>query len=405
MMHRRPGLVRVTLALMVLVFVGGCTSSAPTTGQNGSVSRTGQGAATLALINGTLIDGTGAAAIPGAVVLMAGNRIIAAGPSAQVTVPPGVETIDVGGATILPGFINAHVHFAFDAAHLKAWAQGGVTTVRDEGAAPSQIADLKTFRASIERDANNARLVSFGSMMAVPGGYGQLYVSSPEEARQAVLTEVADGVDGIKVAIEDGYGGTRGLPKLTPEELKTIVDTAHAHHISVSGHITSGLYLQGLLDAGVDDVAHLPYDYLPSASVQQMIDDGVYLIPTFTVFHNYGVATAIPESNLTQIVQLGGKVALGNDYGGGPGDFELGIPMFEIESMAEAGMTPMQIIQASTMNAARVIGMANDLGTLQSDKYADVLVVGGDPLQDLQALRNVKLVVHNGVVITDKIRK
>ncbi len=412
-MHRRTNPLIVIVALTILGSAGGCgagaapvvASEVPATGSpSGHASPTGVTAATLALVDGTLIDGTGAPAISDAVVLIAGERILAAGPADRVRVPAGVETVDLDGATILPGFINAHVHYAFDRANLRAWARGGVTTVRDESASTVQVAGLGAFRAEVVADPANARLVSAGTMLAVPGGYGYLYVSSPAEARTAVLAEIGYGADAIKVALEDGYAGTHGLPKLTPDELKAIVETAHEAGLPVSGHITQAANFQPMLDAGVDDIAHLPYDPISTESLRRMIAGGVYIVPTFTVFRNYGAPVDGCVDNLRRIVELGGKVALGNDFGGGPGDFESGIPMFEIESMSKAGMTPLQIIEAATADAARVLRMEQDLGTLEPGKFADMLVIGGDPLKDLQALRNVELVVHNGAVIRDEIR-
>jgi imidazolonepropionase-like amidohydrolase len=392
---RRP--LSVLAALLAVAALAGCSSSAPTS------SAAPQSAApkpTLAVVNGTLLDGTGAAAVPDAVVLIAGDRIIAAGPAATLAVPAGVKTIDAGGGTIMPGFINAHVHFAFDEANLKAWAQGGVTTVRDESSLPAQIDGLKAFRAQIEKNPGDARLISSGSMLGVPGGYGQRFVNSVDEARAAVLDELDKGVDGVKISMETGYANTHGLPVMPDDQIKAIVDTAHAHGLYVSGHITIGHYLQPMLDAGVDDVAHLPTDPAPVTALQNMVDRGVYITPTFTVFRNYGAALGTAENNLSQFVKLGGKVALGNDYGGGPGTFELGIPMFEIEEMTLAGMTPMQIIVASTSNAAHVIRMSDSLGTLAAGKLADVLIVNGDPLTDLKALAAIRCVVHGGTVIT-----
>jgi imidazolonepropionase-like amidohydrolase len=317
-----------------------------------------------------------------------------------------VKTVDVGGATILPGFINAHVHYAFDKAHLQAWAQGGVTTVRDEATRSGQaLSEALSFRDEARKDPQYARLVSAGSMITVAGGYGDLFVSSPEDARQKVLEELDAGADLIKVSLEDGYAGAHNLPKLTPEELKAIVTAAHERGTLVSGHITQGAYLQPMLDAGVDDIAHLPYDFIPPESLQQMVKQGVYLVPTFTVFRNYGAPLNGLTRNLMQFVQIDGKVALGNDYGGGPGDFELGISMYEIQMMSNAGMTPMQIIIASTMNVAHASNLENELGTLESGKIADVLVVGGNPLEDLQVLMDVRLVIHEGVIIRDEIQE
>jgi imidazolonepropionase-like amidohydrolase len=402
-MHKgvaRAGAWRATcISLLMAASVVACGPSRPGPTGEASASPSPRPAPTLAIVNGTLIDGTGAAAVPNAVVLIAGDRIIAAGPAATLAVPAGTRTVDAGGGTIMPGFINAHVHFAFDEANLKAWAQGGVTTVRDESATPEQIAGLKAFRSQIEKNPSDARLISSGSMLGVPGGYGQRFVNSVDEARAAVLDEVDKGVDGVKISMESGYANTHGLPVMPDDEQKVIVDTAHAHGLYVSGHITIGHYLGPMLDAGVDDVAHMPTDPAPLASLQNMVDRGVYITPTFTVFRNYGAALGTAEANLAQFVKLGGKVALGNDYGGGPGTFELGIPMFEIEEMSAAGMTPMQIIVAGTSNAAHVIRMTDSLGTLEAGKLADVLVVNGDPLSSLKALTDVRYVVHGGTVI------
>jgi imidazolonepropionase-like amidohydrolase len=149
----------------------------------------------------------------------------------------------------------------------------------------------------------------------------------------------------------------------------------------------------------VDDVAHVPYDTIPDSDLRRMVTAGVYLVPTFTVFRNYGANVDGCVENLRRFVAMGGKVALGNDYDGGPGVFELGIPMYEIEMMAKAGMTPIQIVQAGTSNAASVVNLDDQIGTLTAGKAADILVVDGNPLQDVQALRSVRIVIHAGVEI------
>jgi len=239
-------------------------------------------------------------------------------------------------------------------------------------------------------------------MLAVPEGYGILFVSTPAEVRQAVSKEADDGVDAVKVALEDGYAGKSGLPKLTPEELKAIVDAAHERDLPVSAHITQGAYLQPMLDAGVDDIAHVPYNLIPAASLEQMVRQGVYLIPTFTVLRNYGAPIDVCVANLEWFTRLGGNVALGNDYAGGLGDFEMGIPMYEIQKMFDAGMPPMQIIVASTRNAAHVLRLDGEIGTLEPGKVADVLIVSGNPLDDLQSLNNIRMVIHYGTIIRDE---
>jgi imidazolonepropionase-like amidohydrolase len=134
-----------------------------------------------------------------------------------------------------------------------------------------------------------------------------------------------------------------------------------------------------------------------------MVAHGTYITPTFTVYKNFGTSLYALEQSVGQLSSAGVHIALGNDYGGGPGDFELGIPMIEIEEMAASGMTPMQVIEASTRNGAQELRLGSQVGTIETGKLADILVVAGDPLADLQALRNVSLVIHGGTIIRDEL--
>ena len=380
---------KIILLLSVSLLLAGCAPSA-----------TQQDA--LVLINGTLIDGTGAAPIPKAILVIRGEQIVAVGTRDEVNIPDGAHVIDLKGTTILPGFINAHIHSGFRGENLQAWAYGGVTTVRDEGIISSgSLDELMAFRDSAAKDPMNARLVSSGYMISVPDGYGDIFVDSPEEARRKVFEELDAGVDMIKISMEDGYAGKSGLPKLTDEEIIAIITAAHERGTHVSGHITQAEYLEVLVNAGVDDIAHIAYDVVPDEVWKDMVAKDIYLVPTFTVFRNYSAPVDICVLNLRNFVELGGKAALGNDYGGGPGKFELGIPMYEIEKMSEAGMTPMQIIEAATQNAAHVLNIEDQVGTLEAGKVADVLVVAGNPLEDLQALTDIRMVIHNGTIIRD----
>ncbi len=356
--------------------------------------------ASYALVNGVIIDGTGVAPVHNGILVVNGSVIAAVGPRSQVTAPPGAEVIDVQGATILPGVVNAHVHDAFDVPRLKTWAWNGVTTVRDEGMRrqPSLEAQL-AIRDGARLNPECARLVSAGYMMTVPGGYGGLEVSSSSDARQKVFDQLDRGVDLIKLAQEDGYAGTRNLPKLSGEEITAIITAAHERRTVVSAHITQSAYWEIVAAAGVDDVAHVAYDPVSDAVLEMMVINKIVLVPTFTVFRNYNAPVSVCIDNLRRHVNKGGAVALGNDYGGGPGSFEEGIPFYELTCMLEAGMSRMAILVACTRNAARVSHVDSLLGTLEAGKIADVLVVRGDPLEDLNALSKVRLVIHDGINI------
>jgi len=195
-----------------------------------------------------------------------------------------------------------------------------------------------------------------------------------------------DGTGVIKITFSSS------LPVLSPEEAEAIVETAHARGIPVTAHATNLSELQRALEAGVDDVAHMVGDRVPTRTIRHMVRTGVSWVPTLEALSDAGGA------NLRRFLAAGGQVALGTDAGYLDG-LEIGMSLDEIALMAEAGMTPMQIIVAATRNGARICRLENELGTLQAGKVADVLVVDGDPLQDLRALTRVRLVMHEGVTI------
>jgi imidazolonepropionase-like amidohydrolase len=366
--------------------------------------------ATLSLINGRLIDGIGADALPDGAVVIRNGRIVAAGPSTQVEIPANTKIIDVQGRTILPGFINAHVHAAYSAWRLKAWAKGGVTTVRDLGAFGRYTRAKFVTRDTLNANPKCARLFAVGSFINVKGGYPIAYwgghavtITSPEEARRAVNKLIDDGADVIKTAMESGYAfGQSGWPLLSAEEAKALVDTAHERGKPVTAHVTSARDLNRALDAGVDEIAHMVVDELSEQLLSRMIEAGTRWVPTLELWQ--GVSRIYPVSygsmaikNLTLFVEAGGEVVLGTDYAGAPNvNFDLGMPIHEIEWMQEAGMTPMQIIVAATKNGARSCNMQNELGTLEAGKLADVLVVDGDPLADIHALTSTHLILREG---------
>jgi imidazolonepropionase-like amidohydrolase len=368
---------------------------------------------TLALINGTLIDGTGAEPLVGGAVVIRGDRIVSTGLSTQVEVPANADIIDVQGGTILPGFINVHVHNVYEKETLKAWARGGVTTVRDMGADEPDTAGLFGLRDALRTTPECARLVAVGSFVNVEGGYPIVYldeyaitVTSPAEARQAVNRLVDAGADVIKTAFESGYAfAESGWPLLTPEEATALVEAAHERGKLVSAHVTSALDLERALDAGVDEIAHMVVDTLPEDLIARTVESGTRWVPTLELWEGVSSEFPVPHGtraieNLALCLAAGAEIAVGTDYDGVPYiDFDLGMPIREIELMKEAGMTPMQIIVAATRNGARSCNMETELGTLEAGKLADVLVVDGDPLADIHAFTNPCVVLREGKVI------
>jgi imidazolonepropionase-like amidohydrolase len=344
---------------------------------------------------GTLIDGSGADPLPDAALVIQDNRIVAVGPRAEVSLPPGAQIIDLPHATILPGFINTHVHNAYVARNLRTWAQAGVTTVRDLGHSLGRR--YFSIRDRLRADPRNARLIAAGPLVTVPGGYPiagndfpSLTVTSPEDARIKIEQLIDDGADVIKITLTSGHA-----PSLSPEEAAAIVDTAHQRGIPVTAHATTAEDLLRALDAGVDDVAHMAVDRVANKVIRRMVGAGVSWVPTFEPLENRG------QTNLRRFIAAGGRVALGND-GGYLTGIEVGLPMREIQALHDAGLTPMQIILAATRDAAYVCRRADVLGTLQVGKLADILVVNGDPLRNLDALQDVQLVIHDGVIIRNE---
>ncbi len=361
------------------------------------------------LVGGRMIDGTGAQPVEDAVVVISAGRILAAGPRDGIEIPILSEVLDVSGMTVLPGFFNAHVHRGLSAANLGAWARAGVTTVRDLG---SDEYSLAVFRDYFPPEPDRARLVASGPLITVPGGYPivpfgggwSTTVSSVTDARETGERLLDGAADLLKLALETGTMFGQPIPVMSLAEASMLVRVAHGRGTVVSAHITSTVDLGLALDAGADDLAHMAVDrLLTAAEIQRIVDDDVAWVPTLELWLCAG-RRAMAVANLRRFVAGGGRVALGTDYEGYTCNWELGMPMTEIRLMAEAGMTPMQIIVAATLNGARVSNLDRDLGTLERGKIADVLVVEGDPLSDLDALQDARLVIHEGTIVRNDLQ-
>jgi imidazolonepropionase-like amidohydrolase len=188
------------------------------------------------------------------------------------------------------------------------------------------------------------------------------------------------------------------------EEVNKIVQTAHRLNKKVSAHISTSMHVHMAIAGDVDDLAHMAIDYVPNSVIFSVIEQDIYWVPTLELWelvserHNL-IWNEIALDNLIRFNSGGGKVAMGTDFGGYDVDFELGMPMVEIQLMLQAGMCAMEIILSATKNAAIVCDKEDELGTIEVGKIADIIVVKKDPLEDLQVLSDVQIVIHNGKIV------
>jgi imidazolonepropionase-like amidohydrolase len=395
--------IALLLIISILPFSVTCKTCRNPVSDDGTNDNPGEA---IAVTNGVMIDGTGSEPVPDAVIIIQDGHIESVGTASAVEIPAGAMTIDVEGAYILPGFMNTHVHSGYDEGNLTQWATSGVTAVRDLGNFADSPGEAFAKRDARLRDNENSRLVAAGPLVTTVDGYGNYYVTTPADAREKVNGLIDSGADLIKIAIEDNLQGRR-WPMLSMDEIRAIVETAHARDRQVSAHISRSKHLDMAIKSGVDDVAHMIVNDLPDSLITSMIDADIYWVPTLELwkgvseYHDLNWDNTAKD-NLGRFVLAGGKVAIGTDFDGYIIPFELGMPMLEIELMREAGMTPMEIIVAGTRNAAHVCGLENELGTIEPGKIADLIAVDGNPLDDLGYLLNIELVIHNGEIIRDK---
>ncbi|MGD2215542.1 MAG: amidohydrolase family protein [Gemmatimonadales bacterium] len=392
----------------------------------------------LVIRNGTVIDGTGREPIVDGVVILHADSIVAVGEAADFEIPDGARVLDAGGGSILPGIINSHTHATDNPATRSAFLTDGVTTVCNLG---TSLAQLPGFEEASVPEGPSARGFWAGPIITVPGGYpGPVYgfqfsyeVATPEEARAAVADLLDRGASMIKIALAPG-DPRDPWPVLDLETVKAIVEEAHARSVLVRAHVFEPYLVEDIvLPAGVDVIEHSPFPILEpdeEASVlasddpgrqlfdvvapefetlqARVVEQGIVMVPTLDA-HIGGLFNKSDRTLVEQIVvdvhvevvhrfhALNGTIAVGNDYGANP-EVESGMPLTEMKLLSAAGLTSLEVIEAATRNAAFVCGQGETLGTLEPGKLADIIVVGGDPLVDLEAMDDVQAVIKGGVV-------
>lgn len=373
----------------------------------------------IALRGGLVIDGTGRRPHYGTVTIENDIiRSIGAGPD-------DVAHINLAGCTLLPGFVHAHAHTGFkhlsgedlqdyDTGWLEACLDAGITTERDMGALNrTPLEKVLQRRDELNATGRFPRIVSPGKFIAAPGGYGgqdPLAVASAGEADAVVGRAALAGADFVKTSLEYGFGPGTALPRLTEEQLRAICAAARARGLRAAAHISQCEPLRLLVEAGITDAGHVPYEPMDDALIASMVRRGVVMTPTLTLYAMLGEkfgAPLLPQAldNVRRFHGAGGAVAVGDDYiEPEPPWYRPGLPIREIELLGQAGLDAMAIIVALTANGALACGLAGETGTLEVGKRADVAVVRGNPLDDIACLKEIEMVVSAGRIVRGRCR-
>ncbi len=397
-----------------------------------------------------LIDARGDRPIERGAVLVEGTKIRAVGRQSEVRPPEGaqVEAFDFPGKTIMPGMIDCHTHHngfgdgrsgddlatlpdevltLQSARNALASLFAGVTTIRENG--PKNMTMFRLRDAINQGITMGPRMVLCGRPVAIIGGHMGYFgteVTGPDQCRAAVRQLVKEGADYIKITATGGSTRTSFplRPSFTVEELRAIVDEAHkfgkltaAHCVSTQGTVNS-------LDAGVDMIIHCVFkeadgtDNFREDVAERIGKQEAFVNPTLHVGRAriWALQSKQQEAGLSpeeqarldeslrgfevrlkdcgRLVEMGLKVITGSDSSWG--DYKLGNTVYEVECLAMAGLSPMQAVISVTREAARSLGVDHLVGTLEPGKEADIIVVDGNPAQDVNALWNVAEVFKAG---------
>lgn len=398
---------------------------------------------------GRLIDGVTKTPRTKVSIILHNDRIVAVEPG--FVTRPDARVIDLTQATVLPGLIDVHVHITdqfdggdpirekvtrttFDSAFLstryaKATLDAGFTTIRDVGSDTDLVVALK--RAINAGTIPGPRMFVAGAPLGPTGGHGDpangldsglshagwddVVIDSAEKARHVVREMHRRGVDLIKIMPSGGVlsiGDDPNLQLMADDEIKAVIDTAHALGMKVAAHAHGTLAINRALAFGVDSIEHGSFADAESYSLFKA--HGAYLVPTLLIGERVlELARAHPEqlppgaaakaiavvpimqANFGKAYRAGVKIAFGTDESLVPH----GQNAREFALMVKGGMTPIDAIFAATANAADLIGDSADIGSIQAGRYADLVAVAGDPLSDITQMQHVTFVMKGGIVV------
>ena len=398
-----------------------------------------QNSETVAIVGANVVRLDGSGVLRDAVVLVENGKISQLGAASSVTIPSGARRIELNNAWLAPGLMNMHVHFGLilpgkekarlvdesdaalalrmaSAARQSLWS--GTTTVRLPG--DKRHADIALMRAIERGEAVGPTMISSGEMVDITNGHGASGVThdGPYELMKGVRREVSAGATWIKIAISGGIasqGGGISEALMTPEEIHAVIDTAHRLGAKVTAHSGSPSATSSAVEEGIDCIEH-GY-HLTREVLRQMKNAGTWYVPTIVVSQPatlpFFVKLGSPEwylkrrdsvgkdhwNALKMAIEEGVNIAVGTDQlPHEPNDGTVAT-VRETEYYVSAGMSSLQGLRAATIEPATMLGIDGDRGTLEVGKFADIIAVTGDPLQDIKALRTIFFVMKGGKVI------
>ena len=386
-----------------------------------------------------VIDGTGAK-LERATVVVDGDRIAAVGPDSWVKVPRGSRLIAGHGRALLPGLIDCHVHYCLDAgpdairtleqdgptvtavkavAHARATLEAGITTVRDVGSREHiSISVTHAIKAGI---IPGPRTLNAGLVICMPGGHAWFIgrqADGPDEIVKAVHEQIRAGADVIKFIATGGVltpGTSPGAAQFTLEELRAGVEEAVRAGRRVAAHAHGAEGMKNALRAGVHSIEH--GTLLDDEALDLLLERRTFLVPTLSAIQcgfEHGKQGGMPDyalekcagmaeaqrQNFRKAVKAGVRIAMGTDAGT-PFNHH-GRNAQELRRMVQFGLTPMRAIEAATRSAATLLGLEQEIGTVEAGKQADLLVVKGNPLDDIVLLEEparLEYVIQGGRVV------
>jgi len=401
---------------------------------------------------GELLDVRSGKMLDDQIIVISGGRIDRVAPAAQQQVPPGSHVVDLSHATVLPGLVDCHTHIMLadtDNSHYEEYLlkdsyqyrtilatlnvkrdlEAGFTAMRDVETEGAMYSDVDVRNAINQGLIPGPRLKVATRGISSTGGYelegyapqvtvpsGVELVDGPYEARKAVREQFNYGADLIKIYANDRYrflpnGKIVSVATFSFEEIQAIVDEARLKGIKVACHAYDGPGLHYCIDAGVSSIEH--GIQLDDEAIHKMVAKGTYMVPTLQVYccalekgdlvmtAGKSSRLAIHEASFKKARAAGVKIAFGTDAG----SFAHGTQAIEFEWMTRYGMSPLEAIRSATLNAADLLGWADDLGAIEPGKYADVIAVEGNPLNDIKQLEHVKFVMKGGEVVRNDFAK